>query len=176
MKHRSHLLLGGVSSVALALIVSCFAASLEVQAQRIAEGGSPLYLHTVHESVEGLKGRGKAAEEGKVCPHCGKVHALVAESGANRVAAAPAPQFLPNQPCPVCGQIHPPAASTLHTNALVAPSVMGQSNNLAAGSARFYYCPNCKVYHQVQQHPPAVFHASVPGLKPAGTNTSPASR
>ncbi|HRY47021.1 MAG TPA: hypothetical protein P5186_03145 [Candidatus Paceibacterota bacterium] len=45
-------------------------------AQKIAEGGSPLYSFTVQESLAGLKstGKEKAASEGQVCPHCGKVH------------------------------------------------------------------------------------------------------
>jgi hypothetical protein len=119
-------------------------------AQKIAQGGSPLYSYAVHESVESLKasGKAKAAEEAKVCPICGKVHSSVAVGGTNQVAAAPSPEILPiNQPCPICGKVHAPAQSAGHTNMTAAASAL-QASGAGRFASEFYYCPNCRVYHR----------------------------
>ena len=131
------------------------------RAQGIAEGGSPLYVLTVRESVQGLKNHGneKPGEVAKVCPQCGKVHAAAPESQANHAAANAVPAAAqPGQPCAVCGQIHAPAAVAGQTNSAVAiaggAAVASVASQPVAG--KFYYCANCKVFHQTKPTLPAV--------------------
>lgn len=115
-----------------------------VYTQNIAESGSPLYLLTVRESVEGLKNSGneKPGEAAKVCPQCGKVHAAVLQGQADHAAAALSPgASQPGQPCPICGQIHSTVPATNLTSTATVPSA-------SPIAGRFYYCQKCKVYHQ----------------------------
>jgi hypothetical protein len=118
-----------------------------VFAQAIAEGGSPLYAFTVHESVLGLKtsGQDKPAA-GQVCPQCGKVHPVASPNGTNQVAALPASESLqPNQPCPICGQIHALAAAPGQTN--LAAAAVSSPGASAPSFGKYFYCDKCKVYH-----------------------------
>jgi hypothetical protein len=135
------------------------AVPIAVQAQAIAEGGSPLYVLTVRESVQGLKNHGneKPGEAAKVCPQCGKVHAAAPESQANHAVGNTLPAAAqPGQPCPVCGQIHTPAQTAGQTN--TTPLLAGAASSAASQpvAGKYYYCANCKVYHQTKPPLPAV--------------------
>ena len=138
-----------------------------VYTQNIAESGSPLYFVTVCESISGLKTRGneQSGEEGKVCPHCGKVHPPPVNNRTNQVAAAtPVAATLPGQPCPVCGQIHSPAQTTAQSNG--APPITTPSlNSVGVIAGKYYYCPKCRVYHQYK---PTLSTLSAP-LSPVGS-------
>ena len=134
-------------------------------AEAIAEGGSPLYSFAVHESIQGLKSSGqeKNPAAGQVCPQCGKVHPAAPPNGTNQVAAISGPQpFKQDQPCPICGQIHAPAQILGHTNLVAsAPSSPGPSGETAD---KYYYCAQCKVYHQKKLSLPAISLPTDQGL------------
>jgi hypothetical protein len=142
-------------------------------AQKIAEGGSPLYAFTVRESLAGLQnsGKEKTAAEGQVCPNCGKVHALVTPNVANPVAAAPAPQSASQgQPCPVCGKIHPPAQTAGQTNTTAELAAHSGTVELIAG--KYIYCDKCKIYHQTQPSPIVPRLPNLGAIKPPLTSTN----
>ena len=123
-------------------------------AQDIVEGGSPLYQTAVHEALEGLRGRDKAASPVATpapCATCGKVHAAPAQ-GTNAVAAAvapaPAPIAAAGTPCAVCGQVHaaPQPRVTPRLGLDLAAGVPPAENTQSSDD--LYYCERCKTHHR----------------------------
>ena len=121
--------------------------------QDIVEGGSPLYQTAVHEALEGLRGRDKAASKAATpapCPNCGKVHTAPAQ-GTNAVAAAvapaPAPIAAAGTPCAVCGQVHaaPQPRVTPRLGLDLVSGVPPAENTQASDD--LYYRERCKTHH-----------------------------
>lgn len=163
-----HRLPGVVSGFGRGILMSAVGialCSLPVAAQGIAEGGSPLYLTAVRESLAGLvKGGGESAQEqGEVCPDCGKVHPkvqtqtqsadqlsqMVAKAVAQTIERAVGPvATAQGEVCEVCGQVHARGQSA---NAHANQAVGRQGSSVGAGAVGqglYYYCANCKVYHR----------------------------
>jgi ssDNA-binding Zn-finger/Zn-ribbon topoisomerase 1 len=110
----------------------------------------------VQESLVGLRNHGneKSAEEGKVCPVCGKVHSSVPVGGTNHVAASVVSETSPQgQPCPVCGQIHSAAPAAGQTN-MAAAGIASSAGSSSQIAGKYFYCPQCKVYHRSKPSPP----------------------
>ncbi|MCB1127217.1 MAG: hypothetical protein KDM81_12020 [Verrucomicrobiae bacterium] len=89
-----------------------------VRAQPIVQGGSPLYVLAVRESVQGLQGRNAAAQPAARTPAAAAAAARIpagaaaAAGGTNAVAAfQPTPEFLAQYYfCTNCQAWHPRAA------------------------------------------------------------------
>lgn len=124
----------------LALLVA--PAFTGVRAQPIVEGGSPLYVLAVRESVQGLRGRNAPAQA-----------AAAAQTPPLATPAAAAVQTPAGVPAPAAG-----------TNSVAAfeptPEFL----------SRYYFCTNCQAWHLRSAAPGSILQQSASnGLAPATT-------